>query len=577
MPLDGIFLHLLIKELNDTLIGSRVEKVHQPTKDELVFYLRSRSGANKLLISSNANSSRMHITQNPPENPRNPSMLCMLFRKHLTSAIVKGFRQNELDRVVFIDFDATNEIGDRVKLSLCVEIMSKHSNMILIREDNTIVGAVKRIDFTKSSARQVLPNIEYKLPPSQGKLNILEKPTSLIIETLDKHRDIDFSSAVLATIQGVSPLISRELAERCKIDVKVNSFTENECQRIGKTLEELKDTVKNLSGTPIMLKNANGLPKEFSYMDITQYGFTLASLKFETYSELLEEFYFERDRIERTRQRAADILKVLNNASARIIKKLEIQRSELKKSINREELRIKAELINANQHNLQRGSSFYVLENYYDNNEVIRISADPVLTPAMNSQKYYKEYRKAKNAEKMLSGLIEQGEQELIYIDSVIDALSRTTTQQEIVEIRGELEHEGVLRRHKKNKNKKQKPLEPIEYESVDGFKILVGRNNIQNDKLSLKIANKNDLWLHTQKISGSHVVVVSENREIPETTIEQAAEIAAFHSRASNSSNVPVDYTFVKQLKKPVGAKPGKVIYHVYSTIIVEPKDHSK
>lgn len=576
MPLDGIFLHFLTNELAKSITGSRVEKVHQPAKDELVLYLRSRTGTKKLFISANANSPRIHLIKNAPENPKNPTMLCMLLRKHLTSSILKAVRQIELDRVVFLDFDATNEIGDKVGLSLCVEIMAKHSDIILMKEDKTIIDAVKRIDFTKSEIRQILPGIKYELPPPQNKLNICECSVDEIMKTLENSSDKNLSSAILTNIQGVSPLISREIAELCGEDVKVSSFTEIQRNRLIKVLNNLQNSIKNLEGIPTLLKNSDEKPYDFSYMDITQYGFSLTPVEYGSYCELLDEFYRERDTINRTRQRCADIMKVLSNATSRISKKLNLQRAELSKSINREELRIKAELINANQHSLSKGSCFYDIENYYDENRLIRIAANPALSPAANSQKYYKEYRKAKNAEQILKSLIEQGEQDLQYIETVMDLLSRINSQQEIDEIRAELESEGFLKRHRKAGHKQQKPLSPIEFTSVDGFRIFVGRNNVQNDRLSLKIAGSSDMWLHTQKIPGSHVIIMAENREIPNSTIEQAAEIAAFHSNARESSLVPVDYTPAKNLKKPVGAKPGKVIYHVYNTLIVNPKEYA-
>ncbi|NLB37282.1 MAG: hypothetical protein GX824_08320 [Clostridiales bacterium] len=385
MPLDGIFLHFLTNELAKSITGSRVEKVHQPAKDELVLYLRSRTGTKKLFISANANSPRIHLIKNAPENPKNPTMLCMLLRKHLTSSILKAVRQIELDRVVFLDFDATNEIGDKVGLSLCVEIMAKHSDIILMKEDKTIIDAVKRIDFTKSEIRQILPGIKYELPPPQNKLNICECSVDEIMKTLENSSDKNLSSAILTNIQGVSPLISREIAELCGEDVKVSSFTEIQRNRLIKVLNNLQNSIKNLEGIPTLLKNSDEKPYDFSYMDITQYGFSLTPVEYGSYCELLDEFYRERDTINRTRQRCADIMKVLSNATSRISKKLNLQRAELSKSINREELRIKAELINANQHSLSKGSCFYDIENYYDENRLIRIAANPALSPAANS------------------------------------------------------------------------------------------------------------------------------------------------------------------------------------------------
>ena len=508
MPLDGFTLHFLTEELRRDIVGCRVEKVHQPSKDELVMHLRDRNGAKKLFLSASANSPRVHLTSRAPENPAVPPMFCMLMRKHLTSAQITDVRQNGLDRVLAIDFSATNELGDKVARTLYAEIMAKHSNLILVSESGRIVDAVKRIDCTQSSVRQLLPGGEYRDPPAQNKLRLLEEP-----------------------------------AEKTNI------------------------------GKPTILKNEYGKPIEFSFEEIHQYGTAYTPESYDSFSQLLDEFYSERDRIDRTRQRSSDLQKLLSNATSRISRRLNNQRAELAACADKDELRINAELITAYQHALGKGVPFYEVADYYNENKPRRINADPALSPSANALKYYKEYRKAKTAEQMLATLIEQGEAELQYIDTVSDALSRASGFGEINEIRAELAASGYIKRKSvQNKKGLQKPSAPMEYRSTDGFKILVGRNNVQNDKLSLKTAAKGDMWLHTQKIPGSHVIICAEGMEIPDSTLEEAARLAAYHSRARESSNVPVDYTRVKNLKKPVGAKPGKVIYHVYNTAFVTP-----
>ncbi len=575
MPADGFFIHFLKNELEEKLVGCRVEKIHQPSKNELTLHLRSRGGAYKLFLSASSDSPRIHITQSPPENPANPPMLCMLFRKHLTSALITGIEQSELDRTLFIDFDATNEIGDRVRLRLCLELMHKHSNIILIGENNRIIDSVKRIDFTQSSYRQILPGAEYVLPPAQDKINILTDGAEKVMERLSFFSQKPLSSALLSTLQGASPLICRETASKVTSNDDVfASLSEKQKTMLSDELVKLKEMLENNGGEAFMLCDENRKPTDFSFTDITQYGFSRVPVKFDTFSELLDVFYFERDRIDRTRQRAADMLKALTNTSARIGRKLQSQREELLQCADRETLRIYAELINAYQGTLGKGAPFYDLQNYYDECKTIRVPADPALSPAANAQKYYKAYRKAKTAEQMLRKLIEEGEQELQYVDTLLDLVGRSESAAELTELRAEIVAAGYLK-HKgpKSQIKSNKPLPPIEYVSADGFRIYVGRNNIQNDRLSLKTARGNDLWLHTQKIPGSHVIISSQGGEIPPSTIEQAAMIAAYHSKARESSQVPVDYTLAKNLKKPVGAKPGKVIYHVYNTLIITPQ----
>ncbi len=572
MALDGIFLNHIKNEIEPCIIGSRVEKIHQPSREELVVHLRSRQGSYKLFLSVRVNSPRVHFTDNPPENPATPPMFCMLMRKKLTNGLVTGVRQSGLDRVLYIDFEATNEIGDRVPVCLSIEIMAKHSNIILIDENNRIVDAMKRIDLSRSTVRQILPGFPYTPPPAQDKPDITDVTTDEIIKKIEGFENKVLSSAILNSVQGVSPLICREIAHRCGGDIPVWDIDNNQKSLLIKEIDNLKNTVTNNSGTPYLIKDENGYPADFSFMEITQYGNKRISQEQESFSSLLDSFYFEKDRTERTRQKGRDLVKFLHNAIERTAKKLDLQRAELQQCADREELRISAELINANLYRLEKGSFYYDLENYYDNNNILRIKADPSLTPAANAQKYFKLYRKSKTAEQMLVTLIEKGEEDLQYLESVSDALDRASTQAEIDEIKNELIISGFMKSKGKGCKKQIKLSAPLEYETTDGFRVFVGRNNIQNDKLTFKTANKNDMWLHTQKIHGSHVIIASDNREISDDAIVEAAEIAAYHSKAREAKLVPVDYTLVKNLKKPPSSPPGKVIYHVYYSVNVTP-----
>lgn len=573
MPLDGITLNLLKNELSQYIVGSRIEKIHQPSKDELVFHLRSREGAYRLLVSASANSPRLHLTANAPENPATPPMLCMLFRKHLTGAVITDIRQLGLDRVVFIDLAGTNEIGDAVTFTLCVEIMAKHSNIILINSGGNIIDSVKRVDFTQSSVRQILPTFRYELPPRQGKLNLTEIQPDEGVNAIKKCTSKRLSGAILETLEGISPLISREIAAfACGGDIGVAEMNEINCQRLESKLTEIRNMLISGKASPTMLMREGVKPYDFTFTDITQYGFTVTPRAFESFSQLLDDFYYEKDRFERTKQRSQSLLKLLTNAASRAARKLQSRQAELEACADRDTLRVYAELILANQYRLEKGSIFYDLENFYDNNNPVRISADPALSPSANAQKYFKEYRKAKTAESMLGELIEQSEQELAYLESVIDAVNRADGYTELAEIRNELYEQGYLKRAKNDKTKKAKPMPPMEYVSDDGYTILVGRNNVQNDILTFKTAAKDDSWFHTQKIPGSHVVVIGNGDIIPELTCRQAAILAAYHSGGRESSQVAVDYTEVRSLKKPVGAKPGKVIYHTYNTMWVTP-----
>ena len=570
MALDGIFLSKVKNELREKAVGLRVDKVNQPTRDEVILNLRGKGYNYKLLLCVRADSPRFHFTSHTIDNPPVPPMFCMLLRKHLTGAMIKDVRQHENDRIIFIDFDATNEIGDRVELTIVMEIMGKYSNMILLSGEK-IIDSMKRVDFTTSSVRQILPGLQYALPPQQDKLSIETASIDSILDRILSFREKSLSSAVLNSIQGVSPVVAREIAHKTAFEDLQVSYLSNELiDNLKVVLEEFRRTLSN--NTVYMLCEENGKPKDMSVTDIRQYGDLLNVRIYESPAELLDDFYFERDRINRINHRGHELIKLLNNLIERTSRKLALQREELKRCEDKDTLRLYGELILANLYRLTKGVTFYEVENYYDNCEVIKIPCNPALSPTENQKKYYKDYRKAQTAEKMLAKLIEDGENEIIYLESVLDELSRADTDSEISAIRLELQNGGYIKNIKAKKQKPPKELPPVEFMSSDGFKILVGRNNIQNDKLSLKTAAKNDMWLHTQKIPGSHVIIVGDGKEISDESIEEAAVIAAYYSKAKDSSLVPVDYTRVKALKKPNGAKAGMVIYHEYWTIITNP-----
>ncbi len=570
MALDGIFLSKVKNELREKAVGLRVDKVNQPTRDEVILGLRGKGCNYKLLLCVRADSPRFHFTSHNIDNPPVPPMFCMLLRKHLTGAMIKDVRQHENDRIIFIDFDATNEIGDRVELTIVMEIMGKYSNMILLSGEK-IIESMKRVDFTTSSVRQILPGLQYALPPQQDKLSIETASIDSILDRILSFREKSLSSAVLNSIQGISPIVAREIAHKTAFEDLQVSYLSNELiDNLKVVLEEFYSEISN--NTVYMLCEENGKPKDMSVTDIRQYGDLLNVKIYESPAELLDDFYFERDRINRINHRGHELIKLLNNLIERTSRKLSLQREELKRCEDKDTLRLYGELILANLYRLTKGVTFYEVENYYDNCEVIKIPCNPALSPTENQKKYYKDYRKAQTAEKMLAKLIEDGENEIIYLESVLDELSRADTDSEISAIRLELQNGGYIKNIKSKKQKPPKELPPIEFMSSDGFKILVGRNNIQNDKLSLKTAAKNDMWLHTQKIPGSHVIIVGDGKEISDDSIEEAAVIAAYYSKAKDSSLVPVDYTRVKALKKPNGAKAGMVIYHEYWTIITNP-----
>lgn len=572
MALDGITLGLVKKELECYLIGSKIDKVHQPSKNELVFIMRTRNGAYRLYLSCDGQSPRVHMTRYNLENPKVPPMLCMLLRKRLSGATLTNIKQVQNDRILIFEFDGTTDIGDKTKYFVICEIMGQRSNIIFCDIDYKIIDAVKRIDEEKSSVREILPGLKYELPPIPEKCNVLTDSTANVVEAILNRPEKMLSKAILDTLEGVSPIVSREIAYRTVFgDKQTGLLLDIEKERLLAEIETVKSEI--FGNKFFMLSSVDNVPFDFSFFDIRQYGTALIKKEYDSISELLDDFYFEKDRINRSKRKASDLFKIINNAVERTSRKINNRRLELEKSENREQLRIYAELITANQYRLIEKSSVYTVENYYDNCNTVDIPVNPALTAQQNAQKYFKEYKKATNAEKLLHNLIEEGEQELIYLDTVLDNLTRAISDREISEIREELEKGGYVKLKKGNKQKKEKPLPPIEFKSSDGFTILVGHNNVQNDILTLKTAKNYDMWLHVQKHAGSHTVIIADKKEITETAIFEAACIAAYHSKAKDSSSVAVDYTLIKNVKKPVGAKPGKVIYNTYNTIYVTPK----
>ena len=547
MALDGIFLYHLKNEIASFAVDSRVDKIHQPSRDEIVISLRSREGSRKLLMSCNADSARIHFTEFAPENPPKPPMFCLMLRKRLTGAWITSIEQDNLERILRINFSGTDELGDKTNYALIIEIMGKYSNIIFVDRDNRIIDSLKRVDESKSHIREILPGVTYVAPPAQDKLNIFTDDISVIKEKIAVSNK-GIYKAFLETVKGVSPIVCREI--------------EN-----GLSLEEFKKMAEDPVPTAVIVET----PKDFTFIDVKQYG-NIAEIKtYESFSKLLDFFYYEKVRLMRIKARSSELFKTLTTLQERAVRKAVNRQNELDECRDKETYKLFGDLISANQYRLEKGAPYYDLENYYDDNKIIRIPADVTMTPSQNSQKYYKEYRKKQIAESKLNDFISQAKAEADYFDTVIDELSRAKTDSEISEIKEELAAGGYIKRGQ-NKNKNTKSLKPMQFTTRDGFNVLVGRNNLMNDKLTLKTAKNYDTWFHVQDTAGSHVICETSGTEITDTAIHDCAVIAAYFSKARESSNVAVDYTLVKNVKKPNGAKPGYVIYNPYKTEYVTP-----
>lgn len=575
MALDGAFLRHIKKELEDQLLNTKVDKIYQPSRDELILSMRSREGTKKLLISARAGSARINLTAMTPENPKVPPMLCMLLRKKLSGARLREIRQPGLERVLLLVFEGTNELGDLCEMTLAVEIMGQYSNIVFLDGDGCIIDAFRRVDASMSSQRLILPGLHYQQPPQQDKLCVLDKDADDIITAVQQlPKNTPLAKALLSVVQGVSPILCREweyLTGRGR-DVFSRELDEELISRLRFFLKRSIRSIREVSGQPCMIIDETKKPIDFTFEDIQQYGSGRCLRETATFCELLDRYYAKRDAMETMRRKSEDLNRLLNTTATRLIKKIYLQKDELAACAEREHWRICGDLIQANLYRIEKGATELRAENFYDEQlREITIPLEPSLSAAVNAQRYYKSYRKAKTAEQVLQVQIAKAEEELDYISSVLDSLSRATSVRELDEIRSELTEQGYLKL-KGKKPKSESALPPLQFVSASGFVIWVGRNNKQNDKLTLKQAHKNDLWFHAKDIPGSHAVLVTDGREPDEDSILLAASLAAAHSKARESGRVPVDYTKIRYVSKPQGAKPGRVIYINQKTLFVVP-----
>ncbi len=563
MAFDAVFLTAVLEELRERLVGLRVEKIQQPTRDTVLLSLR---GKERLLLSANVNRPRIHLTGASYENPAQPPMFCMLLRKHLSGGRIADLRQPPAERMVDLVLDCTDEMGVPCQKHLILELMGRNSNLILTGEDGRIIDCLRRVDFEMSELRQVLPGLFYREPPRQSRGLPSETSEEALLERLkavDSPKRLD--KWLIDSFDGFSPLIARELSYSFCGETDGDIMTMDR-ERLAAYLAE---QFRFRDYRPVLL-SCEGQPKEYSYRSIEQYGQYMQTEEAESFSALLDRFYTQTEHSDRMRQKTQTLRKAVTTLRERTLRKLELQRKEYESTLDREQLRQMGDIVTANLHAIERGQTCLVAEDFYHDMVPIRIPLKPDLSPQQNAARFYKDYAKAKNAEKILTEQMERAEIEAEYLATVLEELSRVEGEADLAEIREELEQGGYIRPDRKKQ--KTRPGRPMEFLSSDGYQIYVGRNNCENDRLSLKTARKDDLWLHIQKFHGTHVIIACAGKEPPDRTITEAAQLAAWFSQAKEGQNVPVDVTPVRYLKKPKGAKPGMVIYDKYRTVIVTP-----
>ncbi len=566
MAFDAFFLTAVLSELRQKVIGGRVEKIHQPSRDTVILQLRCEGGREKLLLAANPAAPRLHLTAASPENPDQPPMFCMLLRKHLSGARLAQIEQLPMERMARFTFDCIDEMGDPVQKHLVVELMGRTCNLYLLDPEDRILDCLRRIGLDESAKRAALPGLHYQLPEPITK----ENPAELedYVNLLSAPGADILADRLMDTLGGLSPLVCREAALYAAGDTDAR-MEHMDIPAVAEKLGLFFREHLTYPG-PYYYTAPDGTPKQFAFCPIRQYG---GCREADSFAALMDGFYTVRDRKDAMRQKSQAVRKTVTNLCQRLRRKLAVQEKELLATYDRERQRQLGDIVTANLHRITKGQTLLQAEDFYhEEMKTVEISLSPLLSPQQNAAKFYKDYARMKTAEKELTRQIELGQQELSYLQSVLEELNRAETEAELEEIRQELQSGGYIRPDTGKKRMRSAKSQPMRFESTDGYPIYVGRNNRQNDELTFKLARKDDIWLHAQKVHGSHVIISCGGTTPPDDTVTQAAQLAAFYAESTGGQNIPVDVTPVKQVKKTPGGKPGMVIYHTYRTVIVNP-----
>lgn len=587
MPFDGIVAKAVTCELQTKLLGGRIGKIHQPERDTLVLQIRAGGANHKLLLSTNPAAARIHLTDQSYENPDKAPMFCMLLRKHLTGGLIRSISSPGFERIVMIEIEAEDELGDRSIKKLVIEIMGRHSNLMLLNRNDIIHDAIRHIDASLSRVREVLPAHPYVLPPAQDKWFANDPSTPLLLTAMLPESGRKISGLLLDKLMGFSPILAREICFRAGIDddKAANTLTNDEIDKLTKTLKWFQEELSAIlieGNTPsgfLAAEADSGKIVDYHIIPLTSLVATNQSLSI---CDAMNKFFGDRNIVSRHVQKQSTLLKIISQKLDKVEHMIGVQQQTLDENQRFEDWRIYGELLTAFMHTLSIGMTEALLPNYYSENaEPIAIPLDPTLTPQKNAQFWFRKYQKAKTAQAYantrLIGLKEEG----AWLESVRYAIEDADSDTLIAEIRAELIDQGYLKpvadkRKRGEKRLPERAAEPLQVTSCDGFDILIGRNNRQNDRLTLKLARQNDLWFHIKHYSGSHVVIRTDGKAVPSTTIEEAAGYAAWYSKARQAGKTEVDYTEIRHVKKPSGGKPGMVIYVQYETVVIAPKSIS-
>ncbi|QFJ55646.1 Rqc2 family fibronectin-binding protein [Pseudobutyrivibrio xylanivorans] len=578
MALDGISIHALVHEFNENLLNGKINKISQPEREELLITINTQNGNKRLLISANASLPFMYITEDNKPAPATAPGFCMLLRKHIGAGRIIEISQLGLERAVRFKIQHLNEMGDITFKYLYVEIMGKHSNIIFCNEDNMILDSIKHVPSSVSSVREVLPGRDYFIPAQKGKVNPLEATEDYVKNTVLKRSDSVYK-AIMSSFIGFSPTIANEICFRAGIDSDAScaSLFDEHKDRFYNVFEGLMQSVRNNDyNYNIIVNPAKDEPLEYAPLTLNMYQ-DMESRNFETMSKVLVEFYAKRNQYTNIRQKSSDLRKIISNHIDRASKKLDLQTKQLSDTNKRDKYKLYGELLHTYGYEAKPNDKSITVINYY-NNEELTIPLDPDLSASENAKKYFDKYSKLKRTAEALDTFIEQSKNELDLLKSIETALNIAETESDLTEIRKELSDYGFIKKHSGNKKEKSQKSKPLHFIDDNGFDIYVGKNNYQNDELTFKFATGNDWWFHTKKIHGSHVIVKTGGKELPDSSYEYAAEVAAYYSSGRESDKVEIDYLQKKNVKKPASAVAGFVVYYTnYSLVATPTLEHVK
>ncbi len=571
MALDGITISNLVYELDNTLRGGRIAKIAQPEADELLFTCKTTNGQHRLAISASASLPFVYLTQENKPSPLQAPTFCMVLRKHIANGKILRIYQPGLERIIHFEVEHLNELGDLCRKTLIVELMGKHSNIIFCHEDGTIIDSIKRISSATSSLREVLPGRQYFIPATQGeKHNPLEADRESVASVL-AAAPTTIVKALYTSYTGLSPLMASEIAYRSGIDsdAPVASLSENELLHLANQFVYFMEDIKEHHYKPNIVRKGKE-PIDFASVPLTLYE-AYESSEFDTISEVLESYYSEKNVYTRIRQKSVDLRKIVSTALERNVKKYDLQIKQQRDAEKKEKYKLYGELLQAYGYGIEAGVKFVEVENYYDNNALIKIPLDESLSALENSKKYFEKYGKLKRTSEALDSLIEETHNQILHLESIQNALDIAVSSDDLVQIKQELSEYGFIKKNYNNKKEKVKS-KPFHYRSSDGYDIYVGKNNYQNDELSFKLATGNDWWFHAKGMPGSHVIVKAYGDELPDRVFEEAGRLAGYYSKGRDNEKIEIDYLQKKNLKKPSGAAPGFVVYYTNYSLIVSP-----